>query len=249
MIDTNLTLSIGDGSYRDITGYYFGKWFDEPFTVDVLNRTRYQNITFSLCNSQDDRLHRDYKFIGQDGNTYYIDSKTHAHNYAYLINDNTVFIDMIVIGEHALHSTTNHYISFVHRGFIHICSLYSMINKCQPVKERVSSGQNKHTQKLIMFDCNDLISLDDTQHIPVPQQMMDCYDEAYKLYTEYKKKIASITPKAKTKSIDSTKANQLMTELSEQLKPIINHFNNLYDELPTINNLSDNLNDILSLIS
>ena len=65
MINIDLTFDDDRMNFRDPISYYFAKWFDEQFTVDILNSL---NIYAELTSDEEDKNHIDYKFV-LNGNT------------------------------------------------------------------------------------------------------------------------------------------------------------------------------------
>ena len=55
MISTDLTINSGDLNHRNCAGYYFARWFDEPFAVAVLNLLD-TNSRYALADDAQDFL-------------------------------------------------------------------------------------------------------------------------------------------------------------------------------------------------
>ena len=248
MISTSISLSDGDKDYRDIIGFYFAKWFDEPFTVDVLNRTHFRNLSFKLTSTQNDRLHRDYEFVGLDNKIHYVDSKTHYHNFEYDKSKVAArAADVITIGEYALNSKTE-FISFVYRQKIYFIHHLS-INSITPIHTQVSKGQNNKQQTLSHYSVESLINLPTTYYTEIPTLMWECYEEAYKLYLYYKNDVfIHSSPKKKDTSSNIEYNFKSAEAMRTNLIPIIEKFNKIYDELPKEDE-NTVLTDIYSLLS
>ena len=249
MIDEKLEIRDRELSYRSVIGYYFARWFDEPFTVDVINRICPYNMKAVLTTDEVDKEHIDYYIIDRKDESVVnaVDSKTVTHNFKYRNNnDKDVYTDAIPMGEKALIESCSSYISFISYGYIYIVNLNDIRNTT-PIKRKDSPGQNLHHQTMIHYDVDDLKHIESTVSIEIPKNMYECYYEAYQIYMNYKESMYSYLRDSSTFIDSSTGKMCQLNNMRNNLIPIIHKFNLIYDELPKIDTIQT-LNDIMSII-
>ena len=228
MLQEDLTIRDSSLNYRDCVSYYFARWFDEPFTVDVLNNYSGRNIQFELASDDLDRQHIDYLFTGLDGKIHYVDAKTHIRNFHYL--DDSLkehYFDVITVGENAWTSQTE-FFSFVHKTHIYLCYHIEAHQYAQLVKVSSSKGQNGHQQQLLHFSVESLKSLPHTTTFMIPSELARCYADAYDIFERNRNFVYDILP-GKTGSQKQYAVQQRLRTLNtmrEELLAVIRSYNN-----------------------
>lgn len=239
-------------TYRDPIGYCYAKWFDEPFVADILNSISFKNFKFILADDNEDRNHIDiYATNGVE--TLTIDCKIMTHNFSYNNgnenkNLNLSYDDILTIGEHVIRSSTD-YILFVRRNEICICKLSDIRDKVKPLQIRENSKNMGGTsQTLINFRVSDLQNLFSTQIIKIPQDKADLYFDAYREYEKLRMRLRDVML---NRVLDNDKKNQIKLELLNELKNVLTgyilKYNNIYVEIPKIDDTDALLNDIYNL--
>ena len=249
MITENITINAGDMNYRDITGFYFAKWFDEPFTVEILNRLHYNNRTYCLAERNDDRSHRDFYYIDEDNKKHYADCKTHIHNFVYKrTKEFSKTADVVTIGNYALNSMTE-FITVVYKSRIYIINHIDIMN-VKPLSEQMSSGQNNRSQLLTHYDMQSLIEIPFTQSVVIPSNLWFLYQKAYDLFLKYKSSIYDYFRCQKPTQMQHLMYSvPMMEQFKSELIPIIREINSTYTEIPLSDSFSSDLADIYSLLS
>lgn len=254
MISTELNINKNKlHSYRDPVGFCFAKWFDEQFIYDILNEVGFKDFKFVLASDSEDRNHIDmYASNGSERVT--IDCKIMNHNFEYNNGHEnkklkTSYDDVLTIGQYALASENTEYIMFVRRDTISICSLRDIRDKVKPlVVISKSKGIAGNAQDLYNYRVKDLQNLFSTHIISIPSDKADLYDKAFKLYDKSRFSVREIHF---NKNLSEEKKTEMIIIILEDLKRellgIINEYNNIYVEIPKIDNTDDLLNDIYNL--
>lgn len=254
MISTDLNINKSKlHSYRDPVGYYFAKWFDEPFAIDILNSIDYRNFKFVAADDNDDRKHIDM-YASNGSETVTIDCKIMNHNFEYDNGNenkklNKSYDDVLTIGQYALASENTEYILFVRRDTISICSLRDIRDKVKPlVVISKSKGIAGNAQDLYNYRVKDLQNLFSTHIISIPSDKADLYNKAFKLYEKSRFSVREIHF---NKNLSEDKKTEMiiiiLEDLRRELLGIINEYNNIYVEIPKINDTDTLLEDIYNL--
>ena len=248
MISENLTIRDSSLNYRDCVSYYFARWFDEPFTVDVLNNYSGRSVHFELAPDELDRQHIDYLFTGLDNRVHYVDSKTHIRNFHYL--DESLkehYFDVITVGENAWTSQTE-FFSFVHKTRIYLCYHAETHHYAQPVKISSSKGQNNHKQNLYHFSIESLKSLPHTTSFEIPKELARLYADAYDIFERNRNFVYDILP-GKTESQKQYAVQQRLRTLNtmkDELLSVIKNYNactKQYDKFAVLSMISSSSED------
>ena len=250
MINDNLVIPEDNLNSRDPIALYMAKWFDEPFQADML--TRFTSVNHSLTTQTQDRdNHADICYKEQTTNMQmFIDAKSVTRNFEYIEQSlgRTSYIDAIAIGQYALSSKVN-YFSFVWRSGLYIVN-HSSLYDVQPVRVKVSYGQNNHRQVLSHYSVQSLIAIPDTKHYVIPDLYMNVYDDAYACYERSRNMMFDMGRSEQTEFRSSVNYRTLVN-FARELKPIIVRYNNIdsvseYVEMTPCDEFKQNLTNILS---
>lgn len=245
MININLTFDDNRLDFRDPISYYFAKWFDEQFAVDILNST---NIKADLSSDEDDKNHIDYKFV-LNGNTYTADSKIHIHNYEYTDANNVKrWTDVITVGNYALYASDCDYYSFVWRSKLYFVSRNKMLNM-EPLRTIENSvGQNGSVQNLMQFSVF-LLSENCDMWYEIPEEKYNIYQKAYHTFSYCRNAVYDMPPELrKNPELCQNQKIRYIRYMKQELETIISDYNKIYNEIPTVN-IENNLSDIMNLLN
>ena len=244
MISIDLTFDDERMNFRDPISYYFAKWFDEQFTVDILNSL---NIYAELTSDEEDKNHIDYKFV-LNGNTYSADSKIHVHNFEYTdLNNTKRWTDVISIGNYALYDSDCDYYSFVWRSKLYFISRNKVLNMKPLQTIENSIGQNGSIQNLIQFSVFDLSENCDMCY-DISEEKFDSYLKAYHIFSYCRNPVYDMPPEYR-KNQELCKQQKILyiKYMKQELETIISEYNKIYNEIPKVN-IENNLSDIMNLL-
>lgn len=195
MISTDLTINSGDLNHRNCVGYYFARWFDEPFAVAVLNLLD-TNSRYALADDAQDQQHVDYTETTADGRVVRSDSKVVTRNFPYKdeTTSKTNYADVVTVGEYVL-TSSNHpdIISFYYRNRIYQVDYSGFVTKLKPVAVSESEGENNHKQRLFHYRIVDIHEMESSVRIKdVPHTLSKCYDAAMKILEQTRNFILEI---------------------------------------------------------
>lgn len=253
MLNTQLVIKEDRiSTYRDPVGFCFAKWFDEPFAIDILNSIDYRNFKFVAADDNDDRNHIDI-YASNGNETITIDCKIMSHNFSYNNgNENKnlklSYDDVLTIGEYVLTSKTD-YIMFIRRDEIILSKLSDIRDKVTPfITKEKSKNMGGSVQTLYNYKVKDLQNLFSTQIIKIPQDKADLYFDAYKEYEHLRMIVRDMMlNRVLTNEKKSEMKIVYLNELKNKLIGYIEKYNNIYVEIPKIDNTDDLLNDIYNL--
>lgn len=250
MISEKLDIRSTELNYRDPVSYYMARWFDEQFTVDVLNKTGFCGLGFTLASDDLDRHHIDYYFTGYDNKIHYVDSKIHVRgfNHPDFKTGRPVYIDAITVGEPAWNSDTE-FFSFVYRGKIYFCCHRDALS-IQPSFVRESIGQNGHKQNLFHFNVNDFINIKSTRAADIPPVLFSCYEDAYEIFARTRRYVYEFNyaRSESEKAFNNKQRYAAIERMRDAFIPIIQKFNSASMMESGASDISGNLSDIYKLI-
>lgn len=244
MININLESIDSRLNFRDPVSFYFAKWFDEQFTVDILNCT---GIKAQLADAIQDKHHIDYTFI-IDGIVHTADSKLHMHNFRFDSNTSVKKCeDIISIGNYALYNSTVEYYSFIWNSSLYIIQRMKFAS-VTPIKVRNNSrGQNGSYQSLYQYNIRDLINIADYV-FKISDSKYKCYDDAYKIYCKYRYINEGFREGCVSKDSSVCLSEyHALEDMRSELLEVIKRYNEIYNELPRIDTVST-LDSVMKLI-
>lgn len=266
MISNNLIINSADLNHRNCAGYYFARWFDESFCVDVLNLLSKVDNKYQLADDNMDQQHCDYTFVDINGLIKRCDSKTVTKNFGYSNSIDSSkaaskdYCDVITIGEYVLSSVHRpDIISFYYRGRIFLIDSGRFAN-ISPISITESEGENKHKQNLFHYRVDDIIK-EDVNAFEVPEAFSRIYDSAYKILEQTRNFILEMPRATNDAARDYNKKVRLQSveRMKDSLISYINEFNNaessyrnqcfVTKNVVSNTSISDNLSEIYDLLN
>ena len=266
MISNNLIINSADLNHRNCAGYYFARWFDEPFCVDVLNLLSKTDNKYQLADDNMDQQHCDYTFVDINGLMKRCDSKTVTKNFGYTNPTDSSkstskdYCDVITIGEYVLSSAHRpDIISFYYRGRIFLIDSSRFAN-ISPISITESEGENKHKQNLFHYRIDDIIK-ENVNAFEVPEEFSRIYDSAYKILEQTRNFILEIPRATNDAAREYNRKVRLQSveRMRDSLITYINDFNNtessyrkqyfVTENEISNTSISDNLSEIYDLLN
>ena len=266
MISNNLIINSADLNHRNCAGYYFARWFDEPFCVDVLNLLSKTDNKYQLADDNMDQQHCDYTFIDVNGLMKRCDSKTVTKNFGYSNSTDSSkpaskdYCDVITIGEYVLSSANRpDIISFYYRRRIFLIDSGRFAD-ISPISTTESEGENKHKQNLFHYRIDDIIK-EDVNVFEVPEAFAHIYDSAYKVLEQTRNFILEMPRATNDAAREYNRKVRLQSveRMRDSLITYINEFNNtesshrsqcfVTENAVSNTSISDNLSEIYDLLN
>lgn len=240
-------------NHRNAVAYYFSRWFDEPFCVEMLNM--HSDGKCRMASDDMDQKHCDY-YLERFGHFLRCDSKTVSRSYRNPeIKKNA---DVITVGNYVLTQFSRpDIISFFYSGRIYLVPT-EVIERTSVWCSNTSSGDNRHRQTLSHYLVSDLISCPETESFQISEKFSSIYNDAYVKYDQaaYCVRCASNDSSLQTEECKMKVRLRTVRQLREDILKFIRKFN---DELAVTrteyldsslsSSLERTLSDVYCLIS